>query len=408
MMLKTTKSPLSLFVLFFHLLFCISVSPISSWAQRAKDMDLVTLKSGSIVEGCITARSETHVTVESIGGRVLLPLKSVQKITEATAGESELVLGLEMLKRKKFDRAKEFLDKAALYTQWNAEAQTGLKALDQELQNREEEMREKEKKEIERLIDRKGLQAGIDALKNRQKYNQDDYWGSYRGRMHLLMAKERLAHLDVNAAERHLTLADKYGVDPQAWNEVRNEIVGMRSKSHLLGKNAIAITPKKVDPKVQPKTFILKDWMLAAEQARTRGEKVPPTEWLQYIDLYARENALDPLLVWAMIDTESSWRPTVVSSAGAQGLMQLMPGTAKDMDVKDPFSPQESIKGGTQYMRFLLAMFNDLDTALAAYNVGPGTVERSNGIPEAGHRYIKKVRTRLAALQQKFGVIASS
>ena len=88
--------------------------------------------------------------------------------------------------------------------------------------------------------------------------------------------------------------------------------------------------------------------------------------------------------------------------------MQLMPPTAKELDIANPFNPEENIRGGISYMRFLIEMFKDVDTALAAYNVGPGRVERT-GIPPAGKRYIKKVRTRLAALKERFGsALASS
>ena len=109
--------------------------------------------------------------------------------------------------------------------------------------------------------------------------------------------------------------------------------------------------------------------------------KTPPIEWLQCVEYHAKVNELDPLLVWAVIATESNWEPKAVSKVGAQGLMQLMPATAEDLNVSDPFDPKENIQGGTKYMKFLLEMFNDTDTALAAYNVGPGTVERANGIP---------------------------
>lgn len=375
-------------------------------AQMAKDMDLAKLKSGSLVEGSLSGRNETHVTMECVGGRVLLPINSIESLTEATPGESELVLGLELVKRKKYDRAKEFLDKATKYTQWAKDAQNALKTLDQELEAMAAQQREKELKNIENLIERRGINAGIEALQRRSK-EDEEYWGSYRGKMHLIMAKERLEHLDIKGAERHLTMADKYGVDPAAWDEVRQKIVDMRSKSYIFGKDAVAILPKKLQRKPGMKT-VTGNWLASVESARRRGEKVPPMVYLQHVEQYAQANNLDPLLIWAIIDTESSWQPKVISNKGAQGLMQLMPGTAEDLEVSDPFNPEENIRGGTEYMRFLMAMFNDVDKALAAYNMGPGTIGRSKGIPEAGQRYITKVKTRLAALQERYGTIASA
>lgn len=109
---------------------------------------------------------------------------------------------------------------------------------------------------------------------------------------------------------------------------------------------------------------------------------------------YARQYRLDENLVFAVIKAESNFNPYAVSPAGARGLMQLMPATAAEMRVTDIFDPAQNIAGGTQYLARMLKMFkNDRDLALAAYNAGPGTVQRYGGVPpyKETQAYIKRV-----------------
>jgi soluble lytic murein transglycosylase len=95
----------------------------------------------------------------------------------------------------------------------------------------------------------------------------------------------------------------------------------------------------------------------------------------------ARNHRLEPALVKAVIAAESNFEPKAVSRAGAQGLMQLMPGTARDMGVGNPFHPGQNVEGGTRYLRDMLDRFGDLEIALAAYNAGPEAVDRYSGVP---------------------------
>jgi len=107
----------------------------------------------------------------------------------------------------------------------------------------------------------------------------------------------------------------------------------------------------------------------------------------------ARRYGLSPALVKAVCLAESAMNPRAVSRAGAMGLMQLMPGTASDMDVGDPYDPAQSIDGGARYLSRQLRSFGQLDLALAAYNAGPGTVKASGGIPPIAETidYVDKV-----------------
>jgi soluble lytic murein transglycosylase-like protein len=99
-------------------------------------------------------------------------------------------------------------------------------------------------------------------------------------------------------------------------------------------------------------------------------------------DAAAARYGLDPALLRGLIQQESGFDPGATSAAGAQGLTQLMPGTASALGVTDPLDPAQSIDGGARYLRQQLDRFGgDVSKALAAYNAGPGAVERFGGVP---------------------------
>ena len=103
---------------------------------------------------------------------------------------------------------------------------------------------------------------------------------------------------------------------------------------------------------------------------------------------------IESSLLKAVITVESNWNSKAVSHAGAMGLMQLMPTTANDMNVTNPFNPEDNIDGGAKYLRYLLDKFNgNLSYALAAYNAGPTRVKRHRGIPpiKETQQYVKRV-----------------
>jgi len=108
------------------------------------------------------------------------------------------------------------------------------------------------------------------------------------------------------------------------------------------------------------------------------------------IKTYSERNGLEPNLVKAVIYVESAGDRDAVSNKGAQGLMQLMPGTASDIGVSNSFDPAQNIYGGTRYLSTLLKRFKRIDLALWGYNAGPESVKR-NRLPRQTKRYIPNV-----------------
>ncbi|MFO7830699.1 MAG: transglycosylase SLT domain-containing protein [Desulfuromonadaceae bacterium] len=110
---------------------------------------------------------------------------------------------------------------------------------------------------------------------------------------------------------------------------------------------------------------------------------------------YARKHRLDPDLVKAVMRAESNFDPGCVSSAGARGLMQVMPATAAEIEIYDLFDPSQNIAAGSRYLRQMFERFSgNLDLALAAYNAGPAVVERYSGVPPYAETrmYLKNVK----------------
>jgi len=135
----------------------------------------------------------------------------------------------------------------------------------------------------------------------------------------------------------------------------------------------------------------------ASPSSAGRG-RLPATPYDSFIARYAAQHRVDPAVVRAIMATESNFNPTARSRAGAIGLMQLMPGTARELGV-NPFVPEQNVEGGVRYFAQLMRMFGRLELALVAYNAGPGFAERyasgKTGLYGETRDYVARVLSRL-------------
>jgi Transglycosylase SLT domain len=141
--------------------------------------------------------------------------------------------------------------------------------------------------------------------------------------------------------------------------------------------------------------------------ARVHAMSLPPgTEVIDVdnvIDAAAREHGVSRHLIRAIIETESEFDPLAVSSRGACGLMQLMPGTVRRFGVTDCFDVRENVGGGTRFLKVLLTRYQgSIALSVAAYNAGEGAVARHRGIPPYGQTraYVRRVQALLVAVRE--------
>lgn len=121
--------------------------------------------------------------------------------------------------------------------------------------------------------------------------------------------------------------------------------------------------------------------------------------WLPAIKAAAEQNGVDPLLFEALVEQESQFRPRAVSEAGAMGLTQLMPGTAKELGISNPLDPLQNLNGGARYLARMLKEFDGNEAlALAAYNAGPGAVKKAGGVPafRETSNYVDRITSKVA------------
>ncbi len=147
------------------------------------------------------------------------------------------------------------------------------------------------------------------------------------------------------------------------------------------------------------------DWTLYARESKPRyryaqytNQKYSSSQYDHLISAIAYNQGMNPTVIKSIIAVESGYNPNARSSKGAMGLMQLMPQTAQDLGVTDPWDPTENITAGTKYISWLLRKYNgNLSLALAAYNAGPSAVDTYGGIPpyQETTEYVRNVLARM-------------
>lgn len=158
----------------------------------------------------------------------------------------------------------------------------------------------------------------------------------------------------------------------------------------------VATAQVKVKMRADGTTMIYNE--SSKQRTRRLSSKLQPlttgSELSRLIGYYARREGMSPRLVQAVVQVESGYNSRALSNKGAMGLMQLMPGTAKELGVSDAYDPEQNIRGGTRYLKQQLNRFSgDLRLALAAYNAGPTAVAKYGDIPpyRETRRYVEKV-----------------
>jgi len=179
-------------------------------------------------------------------------------------------------------------------------------------------------------------------------------------------------------------------------------------KAHRFEGNSIVLTLRNGGEVTCDKTIIdkvLPDEVpypepAAAEQAADADSDTEPTDVLEstpygeIIAAVSEAHGVDPMLVRALIQVESNYRPRARSPKGAMGLMQLMPSTAREYKVRNPFDPKANIEAGIKHLKSLIDRFaGKVELGLAAYNAGEGAVKKFNGVPpyRETRNYVSKI-----------------
>lgn len=166
---------------------------------------------------------------------------------------------------------------------------------------------------------------------------------------------------------------------------VKTQVASISSRERTsrseAGVPAAAAQPT-LDPAAAPEFYTV-PWPKPVSMLSASCEPLPGSIIDELIAKTSTREGMEPDILRQVMSRESAFRPCAVSVKGAQGLMQLMPATALQFGVRDPFDPEQNAGAGAKFLKQLLGRYNgDLGLALAAYNAGPGNVDKAGGIPD--------------------------
>jgi soluble lytic murein transglycosylase-like protein len=179
-------------------------------------------------------------------------------------------------------------------------------------------------------------------------------------------------------------------------NAVREQQRAARQGSSAAEPNGFFTVPWTASaPRIEPAAAVVSD---------SPCDRLSEPQLANLINDAARREDVKPSIVQAVIETESAARPCAVSPKGAQGLMQLMPATASDLNVTDPFDAKQNVDAGTKLLKSLLTRYSDdLTLALGAYNAGAARVDKDGGVPDFPETrgYIQRILSRIKVLDDQ-------
>lgn len=202
--------------------------------------------------------------------------------------------------------------------------------------------------------------------------------------------------MDINALQSFGSVQSSVNTEsPNLFSTMLGEVLSQSSGDGNFPANINPLIYQGQNDVFMPSSLIqLQQNIEQASQSQQTTKRQHTNDYSEIIKKAAAQFNLPERLISSVIQHESNFNAGSVSRAGAQGLMQLMPGTAKFLGVKNSFDPEQNITGGARYLRQMLDQFGgDIKLALAAYNAGPGNVKKHGGIPpfKETQNYVKKV-----------------